>query len=57
MESPAAMREVYALRLNAWRDEMRLEIMRRGGHYVFTETSAAWEKLILQDMRRLGLLK
>jgi uncharacterized protein (DUF58 family) len=53
----AAMREIYTLRLNAWRDEMRLEVMRRGGHYLFTDTRAAWEKLILQDMRRLGLLK
>lgn len=53
----AAMREIYTLRLNTWRDEIRLEIMRRGGHYLFTETSGAWEKIILQDMRRLGLLK
>jgi uncharacterized protein (DUF58 family) len=53
----AAMREIYTLRLNTWRDDIRLEVMRRGGHYLFTETSAAWDKLILQDMRRLGLLK
>jgi uncharacterized protein (DUF58 family) len=53
----AAMREIYTLRLNAWRDDIRLEVMRRGGHYLFTETSIPWERIILQDLRRVGLLK
>ena len=51
------MRAIYADRLNSWRESMRTEIMRRGGHYVFIETTEAWEKIVLQDLRRMGLLK
>ncbi|MAS37781.1 MAG: DUF58 domain-containing protein [Anaerolineaceae bacterium] len=53
----ASMREIYTLRLNTWRDDLRLEIMRRGGHYLFIDTSTPWERIVLQDLRRLGLLK
>lgn len=53
----AAMRDLYTQRLEAWRGEIRAECMRRGVHYLMVETSEAWEKVILQDMRRMGLLK
>lgn len=53
----AAMRDLYTQRLQAWQSDIRAECVRRGAHYMMVETSAAWEKLILQDMRRLGLLK
>ncbi|MBZ0300788.1 MAG: DUF58 domain-containing protein [Anaerolineae bacterium] len=53
----AAMREIYSLRLHSWREDIRQDVMRRGGHYLFSDTSVPWEKVVLQDLRRLGLLK
>jgi uncharacterized protein (DUF58 family) len=51
------MREIYVQRLEAWREDIRREVMRRGGHYIFIDTSQPWERFILQDMRRMGLIK
>lgn len=53
----ASMREAYMRRVAAWRDEIRLECRKRGVHYFALETSTPWEKLILFEMRRLGLVK
>ncbi len=48
---------LYQQRLNAWRDELRDECLRRGAHYFPLETDTPWERLILSDMRRAGLVK
>ena len=48
---------VYQRRVNAWRDEIRDECMRRGAHYFPLVTDSPWERLILADMRRVGLVK
>lgn len=53
----AAMREFYHQRLTAWRDEIRDECLRRGAHYFALQTDEPWERLILSDMRRVGLVK
>jgi len=53
----AAMREFYHQRLTAWRDEIRDECHRRGVHYFALQTDEPWERLILSDMRRVGLVK
>ena len=52
-----AMRDVYAARLDAWRDDMRQQCGRRGVWYFPVVTDAPWERLILSDMRRVGLVK
>lgn len=52
-----AMRGVYHQRLTAWRDEIRSECRRRGAHYFPLQTDEPWERLILSDMRRVGLVK
>ena len=52
-----SMLEIYRRRLNAWRDELRDECLRRGAHYFPLETDAPWERLILSDMRRAGMVK
>ena len=52
-----AMLGLYQQRLLAWRGEMREECLRRGAHYFPLETDAPWERLILSDMRRAGLVK
>ena len=53
----AAMRGIYQQRLDAWRDEIRDECLRRGAYYFPLATDAPWERVILSDMRRAGLIK
>lgn len=51
------MRQLYVERVQAWREGIRAECVRRGIHYMPIETSYAWEKVILYDLRRLGVVK
>ena len=51
------MRDIYVKRVTAWRDEIRAECNRRGISYLPLQTDYPWEKVILYDLRRLGLLK
>lgn len=53
----ATMRGIYQRRLSAWRDEIRDECLRRGAYYFPLVTDAPWERVILSDMRRAGLVK
>ena len=53
----ASMRGIYQQRLSAWRDEIREECLRRGAFYFPLVTDAPWERVILSDMRRVGLVK
>ena len=52
-----AMLGIYQQRLTAWRTEIREECLRRGAHYFPVETDRPWERVILSDMRRSGLVK
>ena len=52
-----AMLGLYQQRLAAWRADIREECLRRGAHYFPLETDTPWERLILSDMRRAGLVK
>ncbi len=52
-----AMLGLYQQRVTAWRDEIRNECLRRGAHYFPLVTDRPWERLILSDMRRVGLVK
>ncbi|MEP7292915.1 MAG: DUF58 domain-containing protein [Chloroflexota bacterium] len=51
------MRELYIERVQAWREGIRADCVKRGVHYLPIETSYAWEKIILYDLRRLGVVK
>lgn len=51
------MHEIYLKRLEAWRTEIRAECTKRGVHYVPIITDTGWEKVILYELRRLGLVK
>ncbi len=53
----ATMRGIYQRRLSVWRDEIRDECLRRGAYYFPLVTDAPWERVILSDMRRAGLVK
>ncbi|MCC6805358.1 MAG: DUF58 domain-containing protein [Anaerolineae bacterium] len=51
------MRHLYMERVQAWREGIRTECVRRGVHYLPITTDYAWEKVILYDLRRLGVVK
>lgn len=53
----ATMRSIYQQRFEMWRDEIRNECSKRGAHYLMLQTDALWERTILYDLRRLGLVK
>ena len=53
----ATMRDLYVRRLAAWREGIRAELVKRGVHYLPVETSTPWEKLILYDLRRIGVIR
>ena len=48
---------IYQQQVNGWRDAIRNECLRRGAHYFPLVTDSPWERLILSDMRRVGLVK
>ncbi|MEZ4667182.1 MAG: DUF58 domain-containing protein [Anaerolineae bacterium] len=51
------MRDLYMKRFQAWRDEIEAICIKRGVHYITVETSSAWEKVILFNLRQLGAVK
>lgn len=51
------MRDLYVKRVHEWRENIRAECVRRNVHYVPVETSTPWEKVILYDLRRLGIVR
>jgi uncharacterized protein (DUF58 family) len=51
------MRDLYIKRVHEWREDIRAECVRRNVHFVPVETSTPWEKVILYDLRRLGIVK
>ena len=53
----AEMRTIYQQRLRVWLDGLRDEAARKGVHYLMVETNIPYEKVILFEMRKLGLVK
>jgi uncharacterized protein (DUF58 family) len=53
----ATMRAIYQQRLTAWLDAIRDDCARKGVHYVMVQTDTPFEKVILFELRRLGLVK
>ena len=51
------MRQLYVERVQAWRDGIRAECIKRGVHYLPVTTDYAWEKVILYDLRKLGVVR
>jgi uncharacterized protein (DUF58 family) len=48
---------LYVERVREWREGIRAECSKRGVHYVYAQTDAPWERIILQDLRRLGVVR
>jgi uncharacterized protein (DUF58 family) len=51
------MRQLYVERVQAWREGIRAECVKRGVHYLPVITDTAWEKIILYDLRKLGVVR
>lgn len=51
------MRDLYIRRVAEWRESIRAECARRNVHYIPVDTGQPWEKVILYDLRRLGLVR
>ncbi|MBK8134491.1 MAG: DUF58 domain-containing protein [Anaerolineae bacterium] len=53
----AGLVSLYRQRLDLWQAEIRAECLKRGAAYVSVTTDTPWERVILQDLRRLGVIK
>lgn len=53
----ATMRTVYQQRLTNWLDGIRDDCARKGVHYLMVETDIPFEKVILFEMRKLGIVR
>jgi uncharacterized protein (DUF58 family) len=53
---PAALDD-YADRLQAWQDEIRAYCGARGAHYQTVITDAGWDQVLLQGLRRQGIVR
>jgi uncharacterized protein (DUF58 family) len=53
----AGMRSIYQQRLTSWLDAIRDDCARKGVHYLMAQTDTPFEKVILFELRKLGLVK
>jgi uncharacterized protein (DUF58 family) len=51
------LRDLYMRRVAEWRDGIQAECRKRGIHYQFADSSTPWERVILADLRRLGVAR
>jgi uncharacterized protein (DUF58 family) len=51
------MRSLYRRRLAAWRDEIRATCRARNVHYVPVETDTPFDRVVLYDLRRSGVVR
>jgi hypothetical protein len=51
------LRSLYRRRLEAWREEVRAACRARDAHYVPVVTDTPSERVVLYDLRRLGVLR
>lgn len=53
----AAMRALYRRRLMAWRDEIAAACRARDAHYIPVVTSIPFDRVLLHDLRRIGVIR
>jgi uncharacterized protein (DUF58 family) len=51
------MRALYRRRLETWRDEIRATCRARDAHYVPVVTDTPFDRVVLYDLRRMGVVK
>lgn len=53
----ANMRAIYQQRLTQWLDSIRNDCARKGIHYLMVETNTPFEKVILFELRKIGIVR
>ena len=53
----AGLINLYRQRLEVWRGDIRNECLKRGATYISVTTDTPWERVILQELRRAGVVK
>jgi uncharacterized protein (DUF58 family) len=51
------IRDLYRARVAAWQEEVRLFCQKREIHYISLSTAVPWDKVVLYQMRREGIVK
>lgn len=51
------LREIYRRGLRTWSENIQKELRKRGIHYMKLTTDIAWDKVMLYDMRKEGIVK
>ena len=51
------MRQLYLRRVQQWQTELSKQFRQQGIHYVLARTDVGFERVILNDLRRLGLVR
>ena len=51
------LRDLYRHRLQAWREEIQRNCRKRGMRYLGLSTAQPWEQVVLQEMRKAGVIK
>jgi len=51
------LRELYARRLDQWREDIRSDCMRRGVGHVAAASDTPYERILFNDLRRLGAVR
>ena len=51
------MRDLYRERLKFWRAEIQADCRKRGIRFLGLSTAQAWDQVVLQEMRRAGVVK
>ena len=51
------MYNLYRKRLEAWRQEIRDDCQKRGARYLGINTGQPWDRIILQELRQVGVVK
>jgi uncharacterized protein (DUF58 family) len=52
-----SIRELYQRRVVQWRSEIQADCLRRGVHCLLLQTDQPWDKVVLTEMRRAGVVK
>ena len=53
----SSLRQLYAQRLAGWRESIRLNCAKKGVRYQYLNTAHPWDKFVLLDLRRAGIVK
>lgn len=53
----SGLRDLYRRRIQAWREDMQAYCLKRGIRYLGLSTSTPWDKILLSEMRKAGVVR